>query len=130
MVMLFAVLAFVLQGTSVLVARTAAAAGIFTQPSELVVGPIHFHGQIGHHVHVAGEHDAGHVHGASERHHSDPNDDTHIWTLGCASAVMSVIAACSVVFHAAGIIERLPPQRLAGFDPDGLSRPPSTPSIA
>jgi len=128
--MLFAVVAFPLQGTTAIVARAAASMGYLPQPAEVVGGPIHFHGQLGHHSHAPAENVTGHVHTPSGPHHPDVDDDAQIWTLGCTSAVISVLAGCSAVLLPADKLERPSQRHMAGFEPDGTSRPPSTPSIA
>jgi hypothetical protein len=52
-----------------------------------------------------------------------------LWTLGCASAVIPVMAISTFSFEIVRADER-PHVSLEGIEPDGLSRPPSTPSMA
>ena len=73
--MLLAVVAFVLQGVSAVVARAAASAGVMPQPAEVMNGPVHFHGLLGHGLHTDGDNAAGHVHIPSGAHHDDADDD-------------------------------------------------------
>ena len=128
--MLLAVIAFVLQGTSAVVARAAASTGYLPQPAEVIGGPIHFHGQLGHWGHAPRDNLAGHVHTPSGSHYPDVDDDAQIWMLGCTSAIISALAACSVGLVAGDKLGRPWQRHMAAFEPDGPSRPPSTPSIA
>jgi hypothetical protein len=126
--MLFAVIALVLHGAGAIVASAAASIGFMPQPADAVSGSIHFHGQMGHHTH--GDQAPGHVHNPADPDHLDLDHDGQIWSVICTSAIIPMLATCAVAFGAAGTVERVPQQRLTGVKPDGLTRPPSTPSIA
>ena len=128
--MLLAVVAFVLQGVSSVVARAAASAGVMPQPAEVMNGLVHFHGLLGHGLHTDGDNGAGHVHFPSGPHHDDPDDDTQIWSLSCTSAIVPMPAPHPVASEDIGAVEQPPHEHLAGVEPDGQDRPPSTPSIA
>jgi hypothetical protein len=130
--MLVAVAAFLQQGAMVAVSQAVAAAGSMPQPAVTLRGAVHLHDGLVAYVHIhGGENGAGHVHGAPDSDHdTDEAGITPFWSLGCPLAVLSAIAACALSFDLVGAIEPLPGDHLDGIEPDGLQRPPSTPSIA
>lgn len=128
--MLLAAIAFLHQGSLAVASQAAAAAGFMPQPAEAVIGPVHVHGKVGGHVHThGGENAAGHTH----HHDHDDMDEpasTLCWALGSVTAVVSQTEAVTVTLNVVSAEQGLPSERRDGVEPDGLSRPPSTPSIA
>jgi hypothetical protein len=120
--MLLAIFAFVQQSAMIAASQALASAGSMSDPAVTLRGSVHYHNDLARHVHVHGGHDSvGHVH--------DTADITPLWSLGCTSAVIPVTAISAVSFEIVRAAER-PHVRLEGIEPDGLNRPPSTPSIA
>jgi hypothetical protein len=128
--MLLAVAAFLLQGTSALVAQAAAAVGLMPEAAETTSGPIHFHGSIGHVLSGVDRNVAGHVHLPSDQRDHDLDHEIQIWNVSCTSAMTPAAPECAVPFEVTGPVERLPQRLLLGVEPESLTRPPSTPSIA
>src|SRR5262245_32729621 len=132
--MLLAVLAFVQQGAMIRASEALAWAGVLASPAIELDGPIHIHDGLARHVHMhGGNNGAGHVHQPADHHHDDDADDagpTMLGTVGCASAVIPVAQTCGVVLAVVSALSAPPQGRLEGIEPDGLNRPPSTPSIA
>jgi len=130
--MLVATAAFIQQGAMIAASQAAASGGFMPQPATMLSGPVHFHDHLAVNVHVhEGHKGAGHVHGPADFDHDDSDEAVKapVCSIGLTSAVMPAIAYivdCDVVRAA----ERLPHNRLDGVEPDGLSRPPSTPGIA
>jgi hypothetical protein len=130
--MLVAALAFVAQSAIIIVSQAAAFSGSMPEPAVVLSGKIHIHGDLAANMHVHGGNNApGHVHSAAE-----PDDDdaatgtTLFWSLGSTSIVLPVVVTRSVLFEVVGVMRSLPFDRHDGFNPDGPSRPPSTPGIA
>ena len=132
--MLLAALAFVQQGALIKESEAMAWAGILAAPAVELDGSWHVHDSLARHVHMhGGNNGAGHVHKAADHQHDEDVDGTAptmFWTLGSAPAVMPVTPACVVSFAVANAIGAPRQGCPDGFEPDGLSRPPSTPSIA
>jgi hypothetical protein len=128
--MLLAVAAFLLQGTSAFVAQAAAAVGLMPEAAETTSGPIHFHGQIGHVPSVGDRNVAGHVHFPSDQRDHHLDHEIQIWNVSCTSAMMPAAPEYAVSFKVAGPVEPPSQQLLLGDEPESLTRPPSTPSIA
>src|SRR5262245_15960311 len=130
--MLAAAVAFVQQGAMVVVAQAAAFGGSMPEPAMTLSGKLHIHGELAGNMHIHGGDNApGHVHHAAD--HDDDDADpgkTIVCTLGVTSAVLPAIELYSVHFDVVSALPGLPSDRLEGREPDGLSRPPSTPSIA
>jgi hypothetical protein len=124
--MLLAMVAFVQQGAMIAASQALASAGSMIDPAVTLSGSVHYHNDLARHVHVHGGHGSvGHVH-----HTADIDEaNTPLWSLCCTSAVIPVAAISAVSFEIASAAER-PHVRLEGIRPDGLTRPPSTPSIA
>ena len=129
--MLLAIAAFVQQGGMIIVSQAAALAGFIPQPAIPLSGAMHVHDGVAGHVHAhAGNNGPGHVHGPVDDHHdADDAVITPLCSLGCTCAVIPVVGECIAVLTATAF-EPLPHEQSAGFEPDGLSRPPSTSSIA
>jgi hypothetical protein len=131
--MLLAMAAFVQQAAMIGASQARASAGIMPDPAIALSGPIHVHDGLAGHVHVhGGTNAAGHIHGALD--HDDDDDPvgpahTLIWSLGCTSAVIPIVGVLTVPFEAVHL-GQCRHQRGKGVEPAGLSRPPSTPSIA
>ena len=124
--MLLAMLGFVQQGAMIAASQARASAGSMIDPAVTLSGPVHYHDNLARHVHVHGSHNSvGHVHNTADI--DDAN--TPFWSLGGASAVIPVMGVSAVSFVIVRADER-PHVRLEGIRPDGLNRPPSTPSIA
>ena len=138
-IMMMAVAAFTLQGT--LIAASQAATG---GASNYHHGVPHSHAdkddaensESGEHSHVLTH---VHVDGTIHRHAIDDDDvDEHIkehgcaccWNMAVAVGVLATVNFCSIAVIAGSklAIEIASPHR--GADPDGLRRPPRTPSIA
>ena len=93
----------------------------------------HLHDNLAGNVHShGGDNAAGHVHDHADHddHDADEAGKTLLWSLAGTSVVIPIIEACVVSFALLDLIRALPQGRLDGVEPDGLSRPPSTPSIA
>src|SRR5215213_540583 len=126
--MLAATLAFIAQGTMVLVSQIAAANGWMPHPAVTVSGSLHYHDPLARHLHVHHGQDAGHVHEPAD-HDEDGVAQAPLVTLGVASADLPapIVWTPSSVPSGAG---PCPVQaRLEGIQPEGLNRPPSTPDI-
>jgi hypothetical protein len=130
--MLAAMVAFVQQGAMIIASQAAAAGDVMPHPATMLSGTVHFHDNLAVNVHVhGGGKGAGHVHGPADVDHDDTDEaiKAPVCSVGHTCAVLPAIAhavLCDVVRAA----EYLPPKRLDGVEPDGLSRPPSTPGIA
>src|SRR5262245_30972067 len=130
--MLVAMAAFVQQGAMIAASQAAASSGFMPQPATMLSGSIHFHDNLAVNLHVHdGDKGAGHVHGPADLDHDDSDEaiKAPVCSVGHTCAVMPAVAhaiVCGVVRAA----EYLPHDRLDGVEPDGLSRPPSTPGIA
>jgi hypothetical protein len=130
--MLAATAAFIQQGAMIAASQAAASGGFMPQPATMLSGSVHFHDDLAGNLHVhGGDNRAGHVHGPADLDHdeSDEGGNTSVCSLGHTSAVMPS-AGYAVFCDAVRAAELLPQARLDGVEPDGLSRPPSTPSIA
>jgi len=130
-IMLLAIAAFLQQGSFAIAAQAAAAVGFMPQPAEIVIGSVHAHGKVGGHVHKHdGENAAGHTH--DHAHHDEVNEagSALFWTLGGMSAVLSQAASFTVAFVTQSADQVARADHREGIEPDGSSRPPSTPSIA
>jgi hypothetical protein len=126
--MLLAIFAFVQQSAMIAASQASASAGSMSDPAVTLSGSVHYHNSLARHVHMHGS-PAGHVHKTTDIDHD--SDETHapFWSLGYTSAVMPVIAVSAASLELVRSDE--PPHvRLEGIRPDGLTRPPSTPSIA
>jgi hypothetical protein len=130
--MLVAMAAFVQQGAMIAASQAAASGGFMPQPATMLSGPVHFHDNLAVNVHVHdGDKGAGHVHGPADLDHDDLDEaiKAPVCSIGHTCAVMPAIAY-AVVCGVGRAAEYLPEDRLDGVEPDGLSRPPSTPGIA
>jgi len=126
--MLLAMAAFVQQGAMIAASQAMASGGSISDPAVTLSGPIHYHNSLAWHVHIHGN-SVGHVHTSADIDHDPDDASTPLWSLGGASAVIAVMAISAVSFEIIRADER-PRVRLEGIEPDGLNRPPSTPSIA
>jgi hypothetical protein len=130
--MLVATAAFVQQGAMIAASQAAASGGFMPQAATMLSGSVHFHDNLAVNVHVHGnDNGAGHVHGVADFDHDEPDEGgkAPVCSVGYTSAVMPAVAyvvLCDVV----RAVESLPHDRLDGIEPDGLTRPPSTPGIA
>jgi hypothetical protein len=128
--MLLAMFAFVQQSAMIAASQALASAGSMSDPAVTLNGPVHYHNSLARHVHIHGGHDSvGHVHDTADIDHDIDDANTPFWSLGCTSAVIPVTAISAVSFGIVRAAER-PHVHLEGIRPDGLTRPPSTPSIA
>lgn len=129
--MLLATAAFLQHGTLAVASQAAAAAGIMPEPAQLIAGSVHVHGKVTGHVHShSGQNAAGHTHDHAHDDGMDEPASTLFWALGGLSAVLSQAITAPVAFSAVCARQAVPSDRSDGIVPDGLSRPPSTPSIA
>jgi hypothetical protein len=124
--MLLAMLAFTQQGAMIAASQALASAGSMIDPAVTLSGPIHYHNDLARHVHIHGN-SVGHVHDSADIDADDASPP--LWSLGGASAVIQV-TAISVVSLEIVRADEHPHIRLEGIQPEGLNRPPSTPSIA
>jgi len=130
--MLGATLAFVHQGAMTAVSQAAAATGLMPDPAVTLSGDVHYHSELARHVHAHHGDQVGHIHGPLE----PDSDDASRWpgppvcSLGIASCVLPVAAAWPLLFENGACIALRVFEPLTGIDPEPLSRPPSTPSIA
>src|SRR5215207_5566763 len=93
--MLVAALAFVAQGTMVLVSQVAAANGLMPDPAVTVSGSLHYHDPLARHFHVHHGKDApGHVHEPADRD-DDPATHAPLVTLGAAAADIPAVNVCA-----------------------------------
>ena len=132
--MLLAAFAFVLQGALVGVSQAAAVLGVMPGPAVALSGETHYHGGLARqaHVHDTSDKAAGHRHVPSDadQQQSDDEATTTLWSLGCTSGVIPIGAACSLALESTSTVWHLPNDYIAAAEPDGLTRPPCTPSIA
>jgi len=105
-----------------------ASAGSMSDPAVTMSGSVHYHNELARHVHMHGS-SAGHVHKTTDIDHD--SDETHasFWSLGYTSAVIPAMGISAVSLQVLRAQEG-PHVRLEGIRPDGLNRPPSTPSMA
>jgi len=130
--MLVAMAAFVQQGAMIAASQAAASGGFMPQPATMLSGSVHFHDNLAVNLHVHhGDKGAGHVHGPADLDHDDSDEaiKAPICSVGHTCAVMPAVAY-AVVRVVGRAAEDVPCDRLDGVEPDGLSRPPSTPGIA
>jgi hypothetical protein len=130
--MLLAMLAFLQQGTMIALSQAGAALGFMPQPAVTLHGALHLHDNLAGHVHAhGGVYAVGHVHGSADpdNDHADDVAKAPLYSIACTAAVVPVPGACAVAV-ATGAVEWLQRTLLDGVEPDGLSRPPSIPSIA
>jgi hypothetical protein len=131
-VMLVATAAFVQQGAMIAASQAAASSGFMPQPATMLTGSVHFHDELAVNLHVHGGHEgAGHVHGPADVDHDDSDEGgaAPICSIGHASALIPAVVF-EVLCSVARAVDWLPHRRLQGVEPEGLSRPPSTPGIA
>jgi len=127
--MLLAMVAFVQQSAMIAASQALASAGSMSDPAVTLRGSVHYHNSLARHVHVHGSHDSvGHVHNTADTDHATDEANTPFWSLCCTSAVIPVMGISAVLF--AIVRADHPCVHLAGIQPEGLNRPPSTPSIA
>jgi hypothetical protein len=126
--MLLAMAAFVQQSAMIVVSQALASAGFMRDPPVRLSGSVHYHNSLARHVHMHGN-SVGHVHKTTDIDHDSDEASTPLWSLGGASAVIPVMGISTVSFEIVRADE-CPYVRLEGIRPDGLNRPPSTPSIA
>jgi hypothetical protein len=127
--MLLAMVAFVQQGAMIAASQALAAAGAMIDPAVTMSGPVHYHNSLALHVHTHGHESLGHVHNTTDIDHATDDNDVPFWSLGGTSAVISIMGISPVLFEIARADE-CPQVSLEGIEPEGLNRPPSTPSIA
>ena len=128
--MVLAAIAFVQQGAATAVSQAAAATGLMPDAAVTLGGEVHYHGDLARHVHAHdGEH-TGHTHHPSDPDNVDTPGHPSVSSLGIVSAVIPDAAVCSLVSPRAFSILLPAHAPLTGAEPDGLNRPPSTPSIA
>jgi phosphoribosyl-AMP cyclohydrolase len=125
--MLLAVMAFVQQGAMIAASQALASVGSMSDPAVTLSGPVHYHDSLARHVHVHGS-TSGHVHKTADIDHDSDEGSPPFWSLGGVSAVIPALVISAVSFEIVRADER-PHVRLEGIKPDGLNRPPSTPSI-
>jgi hypothetical protein len=126
--MLLAMVAFIQQSAIIAASQALASTGSMIDPAVTLSGSVHSHNSLARHVHIHGN-SVGHVHKTVDIDHDSDEASTPFWSLGGASAVIPVMGISAVSFVIVRADER-PHVRLEGIRPDGLNRPPSTPSIA
>jgi hypothetical protein len=126
--MLLAMVVFVQQGAMIAASQALASAGSMIDPAVTLSGSVHYHNNLARHVHIHGN-SVGHVHKTADIDHDSDEASTPFWSLGSASAVITAMGISAVSFEIVRADES-PHVRLEGIQPDGLNRPPSTPSIA
>src|SRR5262249_47630650 len=126
--MLLATIAFVQQTAMIVASQASASAGSMSDPAVTLSGSVHYHNSLARHVHMHGS-SAGHVHKTTDIDHD--SDETHapFWSLGYTPAGLAV-KTVAPPFPGPFKANARPSVRLEGVRPDGLNRPPSTPSIA
>jgi hypothetical protein len=129
--MVLALGAFLQQGVLIAVSQMVATTGSMPEPAVMLAGPVHLHDNLAGHVHAhGGNSEVGHVHHPGDLGHDDSDVAVGpFWSLATTSAVLPMWTACAVSFDVVGTVERLPDGHLDGIEPDGLTRPPSTPSM-
>src|SRR5262245_20897735 len=130
--MLAAMVSFVQQGAMIAASQAAASGGFMPQPATMLSGPVHVHDNLAVNLHVHdGDKGARHVHSPADLDHDDSDEaiKAPVCSVGHTCAVMPAVAY-TVVCGVGRPAEHPPCDRLDGVEPDGLSRPPSTPGIA
>ncbi|CAN7487175.1 hypothetical protein LJR220_004420 [Bradyrhizobium sp. LjRoot220] len=128
--MFLAVSAFMLQGTLIAVSQASAAAGLMLEPSVTLNGTVHIHDRLAGHVHDHDHSDVGHVHDPAAPDYDFDGANSSFWTIFGASVTVSTFDALVIPFDFAGRVEPPAVQRANGVEPDALTRPPRTLSIA
>jgi hypothetical protein len=129
--MLVGALAFVQHSALIGASQAAACAGSMPEPAILVHGPVHLHDDLARHLHAhAGDNHVGHVHHGADPENQDADGRGLFFTCGCSPAVIPAASAGAMPFEAVGRLDLAPQRRPDGVEPDGPSKPPSTPSIA
>jgi hypothetical protein len=130
--MLVAMLLFVQQAAMIAVSQALASVGVMRDPAVALSGPAHFHDGLAGHIHVHGGKNAtGHVHDAQG---ADDDDDVNgadhapIWSFGYTSAVIPLMEALRLAFKVL-CVGPCQHESGKGIEPDGMQRPPSTPSM-
>jgi hypothetical protein len=125
--MLMAMAAFVQQSALILVSQGSASIGLMPQPAVVLAGQLHFHDHLAGNIHVHADSPAGHVHDGA-----DTDEAVHalLCCLACTSVLVPLPGSCPIPVQQTKAVELPPTDRLIGVEPDGLNRPPSTPSIA
>jgi hypothetical protein len=126
--MLLAMVAFVQQSAMIAASQALASAGFMSDLAVTLSGPVHYHDSLARHVHVHGS-SSGHVHKTADIDHDSDEGSPLFWSLGGVSAIIPALVISAVSFEIVRADQR-PYVRLEGIRPDGLNRPPSTPSIA
>ena len=131
--MLAATLAFTQQSAMIIVSQAMASTGLSPDPAVTLIGSAHFHGHLSRVVHIHGGNTAvGHKH-VPDHDHDDldkPNAAALFWSVGCTTAVVPVMGPILVSLDFSSITQSLSQRFRDGVEPEGLIRPPSTPSIA
>ena len=126
--MFVAISAFVLQGALISISQAMAATGKMLEPSVTLTGSLHFHDQLAGHAHEHGDDSAeGHIHDGPD---DDSGDPSLCWSLFGTSIAIPASPALTRSSDLLGLIEMPAFRRIAGIEPGGLIRPPSTLSIA
>jgi hypothetical protein len=130
--MLVAMLLFVQQAAMIAVSQALASVGVMGDPAVALSGPAHFHDGLAGHIHVhGGKNAAGHVHKAADPDNDDDvngADHAPIWSFGYTSAVIPLMEAWAPGFKIL-CVDQCSHESGEGFAPDGMQRPPSTPSM-
>ena len=127
--MFVALAAFLLQGVLVSVSQAKAAVGIVPEPAVTLSGSVHYHDQLAGLVHShAGDTKQGHVHDGPDL--DDDSGPCLAISMFASSIAWFAPPVLESPFDLIGFAELPAVQALTGIEPDALTRPPSTLSIA
>jgi hypothetical protein len=128
--MLMAMLLFVQQAAMIAVSQALASLGVMHDPAVALSGPAHLHDGLAGHIHVHGG-KIGHVHNAADADDDDDANGSHhtpIWSFGHSTAVIPLMEMSGLAFRVLCVGE-CHHESGEGVEPDGMQRPPSTPSM-
>ena len=127
--MFMAIAAFVLQGVLIYVSQAEAAVGAMPKPSVTLNGSLHYHDQLAGNIHShGGDTRQGHVHDGPDL--DDDSGSYLAWSIFGSSIAWPEPPVLGSPFDLLGFVELPPMQTLHGVEPEALTRPPSTLSIA
>jgi hypothetical protein len=115
----------------IIASQVAASRGLMAQPATMLNESLHFHDNLAINLHVHRSHNvAGHVHGPTDVDDDEVDAAGKVLVLSAGHIfALMPLTSCPVLCDSARTVELVPTDRGVGVEPDGLNRPPSTPSM-